>query len=220
MIDALDLVLRKLFLTRVPGLADSRIGFQPPDEAWRQLVGGAPSDMHLNCYLVELREDRRLRQGVRERVGPGPHVIDRRAPVQVRCQYLVSAWHGSRNSLQMQATEREHATLGAVMSALLAATPLVPSRLLTPTELKAVPEPLRERPLSLEPLPGEGFPKLAEFWGTMGRPIAWRPVVPLVVTAPLFLPETPDAVVVQSVSASYQVLPDGSADVLELPAVP
>ncbi|MEV4937436.1 Pvc16 family protein [Streptomyces zaomyceticus] len=220
MIDALDLVLRKVFLSHVPDLADSRIGFQPPNEAWRQLVNGAPTHMHLNCYLVELREDRRLRQNVRERETSGPQITRGRAPVQVRCQYLVSAWHGSPNSLQMPATEHEHATLGAVMSALLAVSPLVPSALLTPDELKGVPETLRERALAVELLPPEGFPKLAEFWGTMGRPTAWRPVVPFAITAPVHLPGTPAGEPVRSVAASYEVLPDGPAEVLGLRSAP
>lgn len=201
MIAAVDLVLRHALLSRIPGLTSGRIGFQPPNEAWRQLVGA--QGMWVNCYLVDLREDRRLRQNVRERVTTGTSVSERRAPVRVRCQYLVSAWSGGRDAPEMSATEQEHTMLGAVVSALLAAEPLVPSAVLTPEQLLSVPEFMREHELPTELLPVDGFPKLAEFWGTMGRPAAWKPVVPLVVTVPVPEPEQLRDGVVRSVVASY-----------------
>ena len=43
-----------------------------------------------------------------------------------------------------------------------------------------------ELPTSI--LPVEGFPKLPEFWGTMGVNHRWKPAVYLVVTLPVVLP--------------------------------
>jgi hypothetical protein len=42
-----------------------------------------------------------------------------------------------------------------------------------------------ELPISI--LPVEGFPKLAEFWGTMGVNHRWKPAVYVVVTLPIIL---------------------------------
>ncbi|MBK9052308.1 MAG: hypothetical protein IPL78_15805 [Chloroflexi bacterium] len=36
-------------------------------------------------------------------------------------------------------------------------------------------------------LPGEGFAKLAEFWGTMGISQRWKPGIHLIVTIPVLL---------------------------------
>ncbi|MER6784313.1 Pvc16 family protein [Streptomyces sp. NPDC000658] len=224
MIDLVDLVLRQTLVARVPGLANAQVGFQPPDDTWRSQVGGAAQGVFLNCCLVDLRENRRLRQGSRE---SGPSVAagapsHRRAPVQVRCLYLLSAWNGARDSPQVAATEQEHALLGAVIGALVAAGPLVPAAVLTPQQLARVPVPLQEGPLPVELLPADGFTKLAEFWGTMGRPAAWKPVVPVTVTVPVLEAEPAAGRIVRSVTTRYGLLADGSpaGDPLEIRLTP
>jgi hypothetical protein len=213
-IDTVDVVLRQILLAQVAGLDNAHIGFQPPDEDWRSHVGGSAQGVFLNCFLADLREDRRLRQGVREGGAPAAEgaVVHRRTPVRVRCQYLLSAWNAARDSPQVAATEQEHALLGAVIAALVAADPLVPAAVLTPGQLEGVPEPLREGPLPVDLLPVDGFAKLAEFWGTMGRPAAWKPVVPVTVTVPVPEPGPPPGDVVGSVTTSYALLPDSPVE--------
>ncbi|MER7000523.1 Pvc16 family protein [Streptomyces sp. NPDC000410] len=214
MIDTVDLVLRQTLLARVAGLGSTQVGFQPPDEDWRTQIGGAAQGVFLNCCLVDLREDRRLRQGVRDVGIPvaGSAVGHRRTPMRVRCQYLLSAWNAARDSPQVAATEQEHALLGAVITALVAADSLVPAAVLTPRQLADVPESLREGPLPVELLPVDGFAKLAEFWGTMGRSAAWKPVVPVTVTVPVPEPAPHAETVVRSVTAAYALLPDGPVE--------
>jgi hypothetical protein len=213
-IDTVDLVLRQTLLARVSGLDSTHIGFQPPDEDWRSHVGGSAQGVFLNCFLAELREDRRLRQGVRNGGVPAAEgaVVHRRTPVRVRCQYLMSAWNAARDSPQVAATEQEHALLGAVVAALVVADPLVPADVLTPQQLADVPEPLREGPLPVDLLPVDGFVKMAEFWGTMGRPAAWKPVVPVTVTVPVPDPGKPVGGLVRSVTTAYSLLPDSPVE--------
>ena len=66
MIDQLDILLRKLITSTVAGFAsDDQVRFQPPDDDWRTYVktlsiAGQPANA-LNFYLVDLRENRKLR---------------------------------------------------------------------------------------------------------------------------------------------------------------
>ncbi len=181
MIDSLDLVLRQTITAAVPGLVN-RVGFQPPDEAWRQRVG-AGSGVWLNCALVDLREDR-VRRSTEIRLERDP-LRRVHAPFQLRCHYLLSAWNSAKDSAAVAASMQEHALLGRVVAALLQTGALVPSHVLLPAELATLPTAWRESAFELDILPPEGFAKIPEYWGTMGRGTPWRPVVWLAVTVPV-----------------------------------
>jgi len=192
MIDALDTIIAKTLVAVIPSLAN-RIGFQAPDRTWRDHVSGQPGDW-LNCALVDLREDRARRTtGVRVEHDPTQRVLP---PFLVRCHYLISAWNGANeNPPTVSATRAEHALLGKVVAALAGHTPLRAASVLIPAELAAIPAAWRETTLDTELLPPEGFPKLAEFWQTMGTSTPWRPAVWLQVTVPV----SPEPVVVDGV---------------------
>jgi hypothetical protein len=181
MIDGLDLVIRQTIVAELPAQA-TRIGFQPPDEAWRARINGA-GGVWLNCALVDLREDRARRSNEIR--------IDREtqrrthAPFRLRCHYLISAWHSAADGGPVQTTVQEHELLGRVVAALLERAPLTPAAVLVPGELDDLPSDWREASFDTELLPPEGFPKLPEYWGTMGRGAPWRPVVWLAVTVPV-----------------------------------
>lgn len=182
MIDSLDLVIRQTIVSAIPALKD-RIGFQPPDEAWRQRVS-AGTGIWLNCALVDLREDRGRRSNeIRIERDPLRRVS---APFLMRCHYLLSAWHSGKNSAALAASVQEHGLLGHVVAALSEQLPLTPARVLLPAELAGIPAPWVERSFDTDLLPPEGFAKIPEFWGTMGRSIPWRPVIWLAVTVPVF----------------------------------
>ncbi|HSA50432.1 MAG TPA: Pvc16 family protein [Yinghuangia sp.] len=209
MIDTVDLTLRRL-LMRVPNVREQQIGFQPPDEAWRQRVSTG-TGLWVNCVLADLREDRRLRQNIRRRVTVGNVTLERGAPVRVRCHYLITVWNSAQNTAQVPATEQEHAVLGDILTALVDADPLVPSELLTPQQLARVPESLRDAALPTDVVPPEGFPKLAEFWGLSSRAVAaWRPALYLIVTVPVPEPERRIDGVVHTVLTTYGVGPQSS----------
>ena len=67
-----DNLLRQLLISRVPTITDeAQVRFQPPDEDWRTYVstlsvGGNPANA-LNVYLVDVRENRKLRSNERVR---------------------------------------------------------------------------------------------------------------------------------------------------------
>lgn len=181
MIDSLDLIIRQTLVSEIPSLA-TRIGFQPPDDAWRQRVG-AGTGVWLNCALVDLREDRHRRSNeVRIAHNPTRRVL---SPYLLRCDYLLSAWNSAKDSAAVQATMAEHGLLGRVVRTLVERCPLTPSSVLVPTELAGLPVAWRGSALDTDVLPPEGFPRIPEFWGTMGRAAPWRPVAWLTVTVPV-----------------------------------
>src|SRR3990172_12953707 len=71
-IQHLDTVLRRLLMTEISQLqSESQVRFQPPDDQWRQVVSnlnvnGQPANA-VNVYLVDLRENRKLRSNARVR---------------------------------------------------------------------------------------------------------------------------------------------------------
>src|SRR5262245_56010696 len=97
MFDQVDVTLRHLLITSVPGItSDAQVRFQPPDEDWRAYVktltvGGNPANA-LNVYLVDLRENRRLRSNEKERAYLNGDVVESVSPRRVDCHYLISAW--------------------------------------------------------------------------------------------------------------------------------
>jgi hypothetical protein len=196
MIDHLDTLLHRLFRNSIAELtADSQVRFQPPDEDWRALVpaitdgAGNPANS-LNVYLADLRENRNLRDNERERTVVGSDVFETPPARRVDCHYLVSAWSPVAVSIAMDPTPDEHLLLAEAARVLGAHDELDPVAIYG-ASIPPVPAPaaiVDERfPLTLMPV--EGFPKIAEFWGTMGAKNRWKPVVHAVITVPL--KETP-----------------------------
>jgi Pvc16 N-terminal domain len=188
MIDQLDLTLRRLFTTRVDGIgSDTQVGFQPPDEDWRSYaknlqVGGSAANS-LNVYLADLRENRRLRTNERVRDVAAGDVREAVAPRRVDCHYLISAWSPADvMPPALEPTLDEHKLLYGVADALAANDPIVPDEIFAPLPAPAA---LQGQALPIVLLPVEGFPKIAEFWGTMGVKYRWKPFVHLVVTIAL-----------------------------------
>jgi hypothetical protein len=190
MLRDLDTVLLRLFRDRIPELvSDLQVRFEPPNADWRTYlenlsIGGQPV-LGLNIYLVELREDRELRSNERVRRSEHGVLVDEPTPGRVECHYLVSAWDPAQANQQVQPTPTEHALLYAALGVLTENAPINPSRVLAnPT---VVDELIREADLPTEIVPPDGFPKLPEFWGTMGQDAPWRPAIYLIVTLPVAL---------------------------------
>src|SRR5215213_877550 len=187
MLEQVDITLRQLFTTRVPGITSAaQVKFQPPDEVWRNYVktltvGGNPANA-LNVYLVDLRENRKLRSNERERTPINGDVIDTVSPRRIDCHYLISAWSPADITPALEPTLDEHALLYEVARALSQHETLVPADIFAPA---APPVLLAGEMLPTVLLPPEAFIKLAEFWGTMGDQHRWRPCIYLIITVPI-----------------------------------
>lgn len=196
MIDYLNNMLRHLFMSRVEALRpaarrsvlDRQVRFQPPDEDWRTYVQNLQHNA-LNVYLFDLRENRKLRSNARERQPQNGLITETPAPRRVDCHYLITAWSPANVAQQVEPTLDEQVLLYDAIGVLMNNDPLNPSRIYpqNSTPLNNVPEIIRNADLPTTILPSEGFPKLAEFWGTMGAGNRWKPAVYLIVTLPVIL---------------------------------
>jgi hypothetical protein len=167
---------------------DRQVGFEPPDGHWQNdYMSDITPLQALNVYLVDLRENRKLRSNERNRVISEGVVMDTPAPRRIDCHYLITAWSPVRASPSTDPTLDEARLLYEVTRVLMHNEPLNPSRIY-PTgsvELGRWPEPVRDCDIPIQVLPPEGFPKLAEFWGTMGEGHRWKPAVYMIATLPV-----------------------------------
>jgi hypothetical protein len=191
MINYLDNLLRHLFIKQVMGITDdTQVRFQPPDNEWRTYVANLQR-LALNVYLVELRENRRLRTNERTRAIQNGYVMETPAPQRTDCHYLISAWSPATDTQAVEPTLDEHALLYNVTAVLMDHLSLVPRQVYAPDPLPpGFPALIADAELPNTVLPVEGFPKYAEFWGTMGTAGSehpWNPAVYLIVTLPVAL---------------------------------
>jgi hypothetical protein len=186
MIAHLDNLLRHFFLTQIDEITkEDQVGFQPPDEDWRGHVTNLQRNA-LNVYLVDLRENRKLRSNERIREPQNGIISETPAPRRVDCHYLITAWSPAETTPAVEPTLDEHALLGVVTGVLMQNESLIPREVYAP-DPPPFPSEVADAELPTSVLPVEGFPKLAEFWGTMETNHRWKPAVYLVVTIPIIL---------------------------------
>ena len=194
MIQLLDNLLRQILIEQVSDLTDeAQVRFQPPDADWRTyvsnlVVGGNPANA-LNIYLVDLRENRKLRSNERIRSVENGIVSEEPAPSRLDCHYLISAWSPAAPGPAVEPALDEHALLYQAVAALMRNAPLNPVSVYPAGSLplNAWPVAFRDVDLPAVVLPVEGFNKLAEFWSSMGQGALWRPAIYLIVTLPIAL---------------------------------
>lgn len=206
MLKLLDELLRKLLMEGVAQLRpvpvgspqtsviESQVNFGPPDDKWRAFVSGLdPNRNALNVYLVDLRENRKLRTNEHERRIDSGIVYDNPAPMRIDCHYLISAWSPSENNLtpSVEPIFDEHILLYQTVAVLTNAMPFIPAKIYpaSSTALNAWPQRFQNVDLPATITQPEGFQKLAEFWGAMGMGHRWKPAVYLIVTIPVELTE-------------------------------
>jgi Pvc16 N-terminal domain/Carboxypeptidase regulatory-like domain len=182
-IDHLDELLRQLFSTQVSGLVASQIGFNPPDDDWRNQVQGGNTLM-LNVYLIELRENAALRSNERFSQLVGGDDVETRAPARLDCHYLISAWSPVKPTPLVEPAIDEDVLLYGVTRTLMDWIPLDATAIYAPGPVPAgFPDEMLAPPLPAVVAPPETFPKLPDFWMRMDT--IWRPVVDLTVTLPV-----------------------------------
>jgi hypothetical protein len=192
MIEYLDHLLHRLLRNRVAQLsADGQIRFQPPDEDWRAMVpnivdGAGNPATSVNAYLVDLRENRKLRTNERLRENVGADVFETPPARRVDCHYLLSAWSPATATAAFDPTPDEHALLAEIAQALGEHDDLDPVAIYAASNPPAPPPPaIAQERFPIVIMPPEGFAKLAEFWGTMGDKHRWKPCVYAIVTVAL-----------------------------------
>jgi hypothetical protein len=189
MLRLLDKLLRDILVKAAIGLATGQVRFDPPAKGWTSLTPAG--QIALNIYLVDLRENRKLRSNERMRDIANGLVVEEPAPARLDCHYLISAWDSSTATPGDEPSLKEHELLYAVATVFFQEGSLNPSRTYPSNPPTSNPNHWPGRFFDID-LPiavasAEGFPKLAEFWGTMGQDYRWKPVLYLVVTVPVAL---------------------------------
>jgi hypothetical protein len=212
MLNLLDELMREVVLGGTSLLNAAQVRFQPPDAQLRSDVVSL-NQMVLDFYLVELRENRKLRSNERLETVQDGFVFLEQAPERVDCHYLVSAWSPAQIAPGIEPTVDEHALLYESMTALILASPFTPARVYAPADprLAQWPAAFRDFELPTEAVTPEGFGKLSEFWTTMGQDARWKPVIHLVVTIPIALVKEMAGALVTSAIGVYQHGSDASA---------
>jgi hypothetical protein len=219
MIDHLNFLLRHMMLSEIDQLSDElQIGFQPPDETWRTHVStltadGQPANA-LNIYLIELRENVSLRSNATSRRTEEGIVIETPAPRRLDCHYLITAWSPAMVSPAVEPTVDEHALLYQAVEVLLRNDPLIPSEVYAPDSVPSgTPDAFATAELPVKFLSADGFPKHAEFWGTMGADYRWKPSIEVVVTLPVVQAEQSAGTMVTSRIIEYRIGGSTSSEV-------
>lgn len=188
MLDQVDELIRTVLLRDLPDdlQVAQQIRFEPPDDELRTAVANLGRNV-LSIYLVDVRENRSLRQPEWQVAfdASGPH--RELSPARVDCHYLISAWSPASITPAIEPTLDEHALLYRAMAALFQHDPLNPSHVYPPGSgaLAAMADLIRDADLPTRIVPAEGWPKLAEFWGAMGAGERWRPCLWFTITVPV-----------------------------------
>jgi hypothetical protein len=212
MLALFDNLLRDLLIANIGGLGTNQVRFQPPDKDWRTYVTGLGALNALNIYLVDTRENRKLRSNERVRSVENGWVREDPAPARIDCHFLISAWSPAAVTPAIEPALDEHALLYQVVAVLLRWNPLSAAGFYPAgsAPLLQWPARFRETELPLTILPTEGFPKYAEFWGTMGDIHPWRPAVYLVATLPVALPREVSGPMVTTRITEYRLAQSGA----------
>jgi hypothetical protein len=196
MLDFLDWTLKNLLQTKVLPLVT--VSVDPPDDSFRNTVAQSAGN-YLNVYLVELRENRKLRSNDLLTDYANGVQQERMAPSRVDCHYLVSAWSPAtiNPTPLIDGTIDEHGVLYQALDVLVANSPLN-AKDFYPGTLGVPPDALVQQPLPTVVVPPDGFPKLPDFWMRM-KDWLWKPVIELVVTLPVVALPKPSGSLVTTV---------------------
>lgn len=157
-------------------------GFSVPNDDWVTRVK-AGTQVRLNMYLCELRENREFRRASWDTiVQPGAQTAVQSAPpAYLDCHYLISAWSPEQDTDASSPVPDEHQVLSEALRVLLRNPDVRPVDL----GVAGGGPVFQQAHIYLSVAPPEGPRLLNDFWSTMKQP--WRPAVHLVATAPIDL---------------------------------
>ena len=187
MLNLLDDVINKVLDTDWPTSpsATPKPGFyfSVPDENWRTRVTG--SEVRLNIYLYEVRENREFRRSCWDTIEiPGTGTVQpSMPPAYLDCHYLITAWSPVQEgeSPPTSPIPDEHKVLSEALRILMR-NPDVNPEALGITSSDPV---FGKAHIYLSVAPPETPRVLNDFWSAMKLP--WRPAIQLIATAPLDL---------------------------------
>lgn len=190
MLDLLDVLIRDVLLSAgIPNLVQpSQVRFQAPDATLRADIANLPGPA-LSVYLVDLRENRRLRSNERISRAVDGDLVAEPAPPRVDCHILITAWSPQQAGVGVEPLLEEHLLLYNTTAALMRLDEIGPGRNYLPGTARRLAWPARFRNdvFPMVVLPAEGFVKLSEFWTTMGPNAPWKPPIYCVITVPVAL---------------------------------
>jgi hypothetical protein len=207
MLAHLDRLIREVLVAQIAALTSTaQVRFQPPDSSFRTEVVNMNA-LALNVYLVELRENRKLRSNDRLRTLDAGTLFTEQAPERMDCRYLLSAWSPAQPGPGIEPTIDEHALLYEAAAVLTVQGDLNPARVYAPgaADLLLWPAAFRDVTLPMQVLHEDASPRLSDFWTTMGNDARWRPVVALTVTLPIALVREAAGPMVTTMMTRYRV---------------
>jgi len=221
MIDILQIALRQLFVSTYEQSLDPdaplsakslTVRFAPPNDNFPAQGDQSP---FLNVFLVDVRENRKIRRNDKIPIGRPSSEQTTWAPAKLDCHFLATAFVPDDNAPE-QSVLNENRLLYEAAAALLRHSPLALRAIFRLPDDFPEPEDLEDENwngitllgrdavldlnrlksdptllardlhiLPVETMPPEGYPKLSEFWGLMGSKARWRPSVYFVVTLPV-----------------------------------
>jgi uncharacterized protein DUF4255/carboxypeptidase family protein len=184
MLNLVDLLIEEVLdsgWTTTPPPAKPRFFFTVPDSDWRDTVKSG-TDMRLNIYLYEVRENREFRRAYWDEIElPDRTSVLSQPPAYFDCHYLLSAWSPAEDSEALNPVLDEHEVLAEALRVLMRNPDVTPAVIGLPGGGPV----FQEAHVYLTVTPPETPRVLNDFWSTMKLP--WRPAIQLVVTAPLDL---------------------------------
>ena len=143
----------------------------------------------LNLYLVDLRENRKLRSNESVRSVENGIVSEEPAPARLDCHYLISAWSPAEVSPAVEPALDEHALLYQAAAALLRHAPFNPGRVYPADSLplNAWPDRLSERRPAGDGVAGRRIQQTGGILERHGPGRDLAPALYLIVTLPIAL---------------------------------
>jgi len=197
MFQDLDLTIEAMLNDRIAPteLRAADVSFETPDKGF----GPGLRLATLNLFLTEIRENRELRDPTPIIEKIGDVYVQRRPPLRVDCEYVVTAWADPSSNQKIQ---NEHELLGQTLS-WLSRIPIIPAKYFQGSLVgQQFPPPTLVAQMN-------GLESVGEFWSALGIPP--RPHFNLIVTISMDLNQQVEGSLVTTTITGYRQGKDESS---------